>query len=71
MVTEQYSHILASGQQSNADLIERYFYGKEPLPQRMGKGDDDMDKASSMKFLMKLLADPETAALLKAFLSDK
>lgn len=71
MVTEQYSHVLASGQQSNADLIERYFYGKEPIPQRNGGGDENMDKASSMKLLMRLLADPETATLLKALLGDK
>ena len=69
MVTDQYSHVLADGQQNNADLIERYFYGKEPIPEKQGgsaPGTDGNDTAEALAVLTKLLANPETAALLKA-----
>ena len=70
MVTEQYSHVLVDGQQSNADLIEKYFYGKAPMPERQGKENAGTDPSSAMSMLLKLLADPETAALLKNLLGN-
>ena len=71
MVTEQYSHVLVDGQQSNADLIEKYFYGKVPLPERQGKENaSGADAGSAMSMLLKLIADPETAAVLKTLLGN-
>ena len=71
MVTEQYSHVLVDGQQSNADLIEKYFYGKVPLPERQGKENAaGADAGSAMSMLLKLIADPETAAVLKTLLGN-
>ena len=68
MVTEQYSHVLTDGQQANAELIEKYFYGKEPIPERQGTENTSSagNSGESMELLTKLLANPETAALLKA-----
>lgn len=70
MVTEQYSHVLTDGQQSNADLIEKYFYGKTPIPERQGKENAVADTGSAMALLLKMIADPETAALLKSLLGN-
>lgn len=61
MVTEQYAHVLADGQQNNAELIEKYFYGKEPIPERHSTE----NSSETLEMLTKLLANPETAALLK------
>ena len=70
MVTEQYSHVLVDGQQSNADLIEKYFYGKAPIPERQGKENTETDQKTAMSLLLKMLADPETAALLKTLIGN-
>lgn len=71
MVTEQYSHVLNDGQQNNAELIEKYFYGKEPIHERkggqpVGAAPNTEDTASALAVLTKLLSNPETAALIKA-----
>ena len=70
MVTEVYSHILDDDRKKNAALFEKAFYS--------GKGSDDTDSdieehnstperhSNDMETLMKLLGNPETAALLKA-----
>ncbi len=68
MVTERYSHVLADGQQANAELIEKYFYGKTPIPERQGVENAStlpQNGAESLEMLTKLLTNPETAALLK------
>lgn len=68
MVTERYSHVLADGQQANAELIEKYFYGKTPIPERQGMENAStlpQNGAESLEMLTKLLTNPETAALLK------
>ncbi len=69
MVTEQYSHVLADGQRANAELIEKYFYGKEPIPEHQGMENASkfpQTGAETLEMLTKLLMNPETATLLKA-----
>ena len=81
MVTDQYSHILDEDRKENARLIEEAFYaggGKEP---EEGTGRRDHSSAANspdapvsgsadLDVLMKLIANPEMASLLKA-LADK
>ena len=68
MVTDQYSHILDEDRRLNAQRFEEAFYsgkktaGKEDTPDAAPESDQQDDMAT----LTKLLANPETAGLLKA-----
>lgn len=69
MVTEVYSHILDEDRQKNAELFEKAFYSGKGLPESDEQPDDTADKKpSDAETLMRLLADPEKANLLKALL---
>lgn len=64
MVLDQYSHILDDGRMKNAELIESAFYsGKEQTAQEASVTD------TKEETLKRLLADPETAALLMALMN--
>ena len=70
MVTEVYSHILDDDRKKNAALFEKAFYsgkGSEGIEVSSGSSGSTPAKPSSdMSTLMRLLENPETAALLKA-----
>lgn len=60
MVTDLYSHILDDDRRQNAQLFEEAFYsGKGPQPQ------EPAPDAADATLLMKLLQNPEMAALIK------
>lgn len=75
MVTRVYSHIIDEDRKRNAELFEEAFYHKKDLDPRM-KGRDPQEKENDEKktmeipedvdaeLLMKVLANPEMAALL-------
>ena len=64
MVLDQYSHILDDGRMKNAELIESAFYsGKEQMAQEASVTD------TKEETLKRLLADPETAALLMTLMN--
>lgn len=69
MVTEVYGHILDEDRRKNAELIESAFYNKENLNPNM-RGQDPKCKTVSVaegvdaELLMKVLGNPEMAALL-------
>ena len=61
MVTDVYSHILDDDRKHNAELFEEAFYSeKKKEPDR--SGDEDVDPET----LLKLLKNPELAAVIKA-----
>ena len=65
MVTERYSHVLTDGQRANADLIEKYFYGKTPIPERQGMENASslsQDGVETLEMLTKLLTNPESSS---------
>ena len=69
MVTEVYGHILDEDRRKNAELIESAFYNKENLNPNM-HGQEPKSKTVSVpdgvdaELLMKVLGNPEMAALL-------
>ena len=68
MVTNVYSHIIDEDRKKNAQLFEEAFYGKKDLdPQIHGKGETQkvsVPEGMDPDVLAKVLANPETAALL-------
>ena len=75
MVTDQYSHILDDDRRVNAELFENAFYsGKvaateeadtEAAPETEAPAEDAATTGTNAELLMKLLTNPEMAALLK------
>ena len=71
MVTEVYSHILDDDRRNNARLFEEHFYaGKGHIPEAPAPAPAVADTASvepaaDMATLLKMLSNPETAAMLK------
>ena len=71
MVTDQYSHILDDGRRNNARLFEEAFYsgaGKDPTkqePEPQTEAALAADVSPDTATLLKLLQNPEMAALLK------
>lgn len=64
MVTDVYSHILDDDRKTNAQLFEKAFYTKaEPSPE--SAAEVNISKESNQETLLKLLANPEMATLLK------
>ena len=70
MVTEVYSHILDDDRKKNAALFEKAFYSGKGSDGDGGDAEEEKSTpekpSSDMEMLMKLLGNPETAALLKA-----
>ena len=69
MVTDQYSHILDEDRRLNAQRFEEEFYsGKAAADKKRDaiEADPDVVPGADMATLTKLLANPETAGLLKA-----
>ena len=71
MVTEVYGHILDEDRRKNAELMERAFYNKENLDPQMREKEEDKNTVSvpegvDAELLMKVLANPEMAKLLKS-----
>lgn len=66
MVTDQYSHILDEDRKSNARIFEQYFYSghKEEVPEEKKK-DAKSDGDLGTEDLLRILQNPEMAALLK------
>ena len=66
MVTDQYSHILDEDRKSNARIFEQYFYSghKEEVPEEK-KNDAKADGDLGPEDLLRILQNPEMAALLK------
>ena len=69
MVTEVYGHILDEDRRKNAEMMENAFYNKENLNQQMrdDKGESkkiEVPDGVDAELLMKVLANPEMAALL-------
>ena len=76
MVTEVYSHILDEDRRKNAKLIEAAFYNKENINPvmkgQMGEIKDNENKVTiseevDANLLMKVLGNPEMAALITSF----
>ena len=71
MVTDVYSHILDDDRRNNAMLFEDAFYsdaGKDPTkqePEPQAEATPAADVSADTATLLKLLQDPEMAALLK------
>ena len=69
MVTEVYGHILDEDRRKNAELMENAFYNKENLNPQM-KAQDEGNSTITVpdgvdaELLMKVLGNPEMAALL-------
>lgn len=69
MVTDQYSHILDEDRRLNAQRFEEEFYSGKAAADKKGdaiEADSDVIPGADMATLTKLLANPETAGLLKA-----
>jgi hypothetical protein len=66
MVTEVYGHILDEDRKKNAQLMEKAFYNKENLnPDIHGqKNTINVPEGVDAEMLMKVLGNPEMAALL-------
>ena len=69
MVTEVYGHIIDEDRRKNAEMMENAFYNKENLNQQMrdDKGESkkiEVPDGVDAELLMKVLANPEMAALL-------
>ena len=71
MVTEVYSHIIDDDRKKNAQLLEESFYSGKGLPDaEIGRAEaEKKEEPSDMETIMKLLAKPETAGLLKALVN--
>ena len=69
MVTEVYGHIIDEDRRKNAEMMENAFYNKENLNPRM-KGSEESSNTIAVpegvdaELLMKVLGNPEMAALL-------
>ena len=66
MVTDQYSHILDDDRKNNARLFEKAFYQKQPVVQKNDSNGAPEFSPEQSSVMAKLLADPDTAALLQA-----
>ena len=71
MVTEVYGHIIDEDRRKNAEMMENAFYNKENLNPQMKEGKGDSKKIEvpdgvDAELLMKVLANPEMAALLNS-----
>lgn len=69
MVTEVYGHIIDEDRRKNAEMMENAFYNKENLNPKMkeDKGDSrkiEVPDGVDAELLMKVLVNPEMAALL-------
>lgn len=69
MVTEVYGHILDEDRRKNAELMENAFYNKENLNPQMKEQDEGsstipVPDGVDAELLMKVLGNPEMAALL-------
>ena len=69
MVTEVYGHILDEDRRKNAELMENAFYNKENLNPQMKEQDErsstiTVREGVDAELLMKVLGNPEMAALL-------
>ena len=65
MVTEVYGHILDEDRRKNAELMENAFYNKGNLnPQDEGNSTITVPDGVDAELLMKVLGNPEMAALL-------
>ena len=69
MVTEVYGHILDEDRRKNAELMENAFYNKENLNPQMKEQDEGSSTITvpdgvDAELLMKVLGNPEMAALL-------
>ena len=69
MVTEVYGHIIDEDRRKNAEMMENAFYNKENLNPQMKEDKSDSKKIEvpdgvDAELLMKVLANPEMAALL-------
>ena len=69
MVTDVYSHILDEGRIKNAQLFENAFYSKKkPKAEEAEESKKEAGQPEDLTKLIKLLSNPETAALLRALL---
>ena len=71
MVTEVYGHIIDEDRRKNAEMMENAFYNKENLNPQMrdDKGESrkiEVPEEVDAELLMKVLANPEMAALLNS-----
>lgn len=71
MVTEVYGHIIDEDRRKNAEMMENAFYSKENLnPNMKGSGENantiSVPEGVDAEQLMKVLANPEMAALLSS-----
>ena len=71
MVTEVYGHIIDEDRRKNAEMMENSFYNKENLNPQMKEAKGDSKKIEvpdgvDAELLMKVLANPEMAALLNS-----
>lgn len=71
MVTEVYGHIIDEDRRKNAEMMENAFYNKENLNPQMKEDKGDSKKIEvpdgvDAELLMKVLANPEMAALLNS-----
>ena len=69
MVTEVYGHIIDEDRRKNAEMMENAFYGQERLNPQMGGTEGSANtiavpKGVDAELLMKVLGNPEMAALL-------
>ena len=69
MVTEVYGHILDEDRRKNAELMENAFYNKENLSPQIKEQDEGsstitVPDGGDAELLMKVLGNPEMAALL-------
>ena len=69
MVTEVYGHIIDEDRRKNAEMMENAFYNKENLnPQMKGQAESNntiaVPEGVDAELLMKVLGNPEMAALL-------
>ena len=69
MVTEVYGHIIDEDRRKNVEMMENAFYNRETLNQQMkgaeGKANTiAVPEGVDAEFLMKVLGNPEMAALL-------
>ena len=69
MVTEVYGHIIDEDRRKNAEMMENAFYGQERLNPQMGGTERSANtiavpKGVDAELLMKVLGNPEMAALL-------
>ena len=69
MVTEVYGHIIDEDRRKNAEMMEKAFYNKENLNPQMKESEESgntiaVPEGVDAELLMKVLGNPEMAALL-------